>query len=68
MAQPRWCLILNGKSAGDDALREAVATMRERGIALSVRVTWEAGDAERHVSEAIAEGVDTLVAAGGDGT
>ncbi|RZA22985.1 MAG: lipid kinase YegS, partial [Lysobacteraceae bacterium] len=27
-----------------------------------------AGDAERHVSEAIAEGVDTLVAAGGDGT
>ena len=68
MAQPRWCLILNGKSAGDDALREAVATMRQRGIALSVRVTWEAGDAERHVSEAIAEGVDTLVAAGGDGT
>lgn len=68
MPSPRWRLILNGKSAGDDALREAVSTMRERGIALDVRVTWEAGDAERYVSEAIAEGADTLIAAGGDGT
>lgn len=68
MPSPRWRLILNGKSAGDDALREAVAGLREYGIALDVRVTWEAGDAERYVSEAIADGVDTLVAAGGDGT
>lgn len=65
---PRWRLILNGKSAGDDALRDAVATMRQRGIALDVRVTWEAGDAERYVSEAIADGADTIIAAGGDGT
>jgi lipid kinase YegS len=42
--------------------------MRGRGIALDVRVTWEAGDAERYVSEAIADGTDTLIAAGGDGT
>ena len=68
MSAPHWRLILNGKSAGDEALREAVATMRERGIALEVRVTWEAGDAKRYVSEAIADGVDTLIAAGGDGT
>ena len=68
MSNPHWRLILNGKSAGDEALREAVATMRERGIALEVRVTWEAGDAKRYVSEAIADGVDTLIAAGGDGT
>jgi lipid kinase YegS len=68
MPSPRWRLILNGKSAGDDALREAVSTMRERGIALDVRVTWEAGDAERYVSEAIVDGADTLIAAGGDGT
>jgi lipid kinase YegS len=65
---PRWRLILNGKSAGDDALRDAVSTMRQRGIALDVRVTWEEGDAERYVSEAIADGADTIVAAGGDGT
>lgn len=68
MQTASWRLILNGKAAGDDALRAAVAHWRERGITLEVRVTWEAGDAERHVSEAIAEGVDTLVAAGGDGT
>ena len=68
MTQSRWCLILNGKSAGDDALREAVTAMRERGIALDVRVTWEAGDAERYVSEAIVDGVDSIIAAGGDGT
>ena len=65
---PRWRLILNGKSAGDDALRDAVSTMRQRGIALDVRVTWEDGDAERYVSEAIADGADTIIAAGGDGT
>ena len=68
MSNLHWRLILNGKSAGDDALREAVASMRERGIALDVRVTWEAGDAKRYVSEAIADGVRTLIAAGGDGT
>ena len=68
MPPPHWRLILNGKSAGDDDLRGAVQTMREAGIALDVRVTWEDGDAERYVAEAIADGVDTVIAAGGDGT
>ena len=68
MSNLHWRLILNGKSAGDDALREAVASMRASGIALDVRVTWEAGDAKRYVAEAIADGVRTLIAAGGDGT
>ncbi len=61
-------LILNGKSAGDDDLREAVAACRAHGDRLHVRVTWESGDAARYVDEAIAEGADTLIAAGGDGT
>ncbi|MBA3928387.1 lipid kinase YegS [Pseudoxanthomonas japonensis] len=68
MTAPRWRLILNGKSAGDDDLRGAVAAMRDDGIVLDVRVTWEDGDAERYVAEAIADGVDTVIAAGGDGT
>ena len=68
MPPPHWRLILNGKSAGDDDLRAAVQTLRESGIALEVRVTWEDGDAERYVAEAIADGVDTVIAAGGDGT
>ncbi len=68
MTPPRWCLILNGKSAGDDAVRDAVAAMRERGVEIDVRVTWEAGDAERYVAEAIGRGVDCVIAGGGDGT
>ena len=68
MLPPRWRLILNGKSAGDEDLREAVQVLREDGVALDVRVTWEDGDAERYVGEAIADGVDTVIAAGGDGT
>ena len=65
---PRWRLILNGKSAGDQAVREAVTALREQGVRLDVRVTWEGGDAERYVAEAIADGVDVVIAGGGDGT
>lgn len=68
MSRARWCLILNGKSTGNTDLRDAVHALRERGVALQVRVTWEDGDAERYVAEAIEHGVDTLIAAGGDGT
>lgn len=63
-----WQLVLNGKCAGDDDLRIAVAALRDEGVRLEVRVTWEAGDVERHVTEAIADGVDVIIAAGGDGT
>ena len=65
---PRWRLILNGKSAGNDAVRDAVAMLRDSGMHLDVRVTWEHGDGERYVAEAIADGVDTVIAGGGDGT
>ena len=65
---PRWRLILNGKSAGDDDVRDAVTALRDAGVQLDVRVTWEAGDAERYVAEAIADGIDAIVAGGGDGT
>lgn len=68
MTEPCWRLILNGKCAGSEPLREAVMAMRGRVIALDVRVTWEGGDAERYVAEAINDGVGTLIAAGGDGT
>ena len=68
MTTPRWRLIINGKSAGDDDLRAAVQAMRARAVAIDVRVTWEEGDAARYVAEAVEDGVDTVVAAGGDGT
>jgi len=59
-------LILNGKVAGDDAVRAAVAQQRAAGHGIEVRVTWEKGDARRFVAEAGASVL--LIAAGGDGT
>ncbi len=66
--RPRWWLILNGKSSGDEAVRAAVLARREAGVDLAVRVTWEGGDAERYVREAVESGASVVVAAGGDGT
>jgi diacylglycerol kinase family enzyme len=65
---PGSLLILNGKSAGDDMLREAITLLRNEGMDIQVRVTWEKGDAERYVAEAIKLGVETVIAGGGDGT
>ena len=59
-------LVLNGKAAGNGALRIAVVGQREVGHRIEVRVTWEKGDAQRFASEA--GEVDLLIAAGGDGT
>ncbi|GAB3343785.1 lipid kinase YegS [Marilutibacter aestuarii] len=67
-AAPRWHLVLNGKAAGDEDVRAAVQALRDAGVDLGVRVTWESGDAERYVDEALHDGVDVVVAGGGDGT
>ncbi|MEZ5464816.1 MAG: lipid kinase YegS [Lysobacteraceae bacterium] len=61
-------LIVNGKAASQPALREAVTAQREQGWELAVRVTWEAGDAARYADEAADLGMDSVIAAGGDGT
>lgn len=60
--------ILNGKGAGNEALRAAITTLRADGCPIEVRVTWETGDSERYLQEAIALGATTVVAGGGDGT
>ena len=65
----RWLrLVVNGKAAGDPVLRQAVAQLRESGHRVEVRVTWETGDAARYARQARSEGVQVVVAAGGDGT
>lgn len=68
MAASRWFLILNGKAAGDEAVRDAVAARRRAGQALDVRVTWEEGDAARYVEEALSLGASHLISGGGDGS
>ena len=61
-------LIVNGKVAGNQALRAAVGTIRGQGVRLEVRVTWEGGDAAQYAAEAVQDNVDIVIAAGGDGT
>ncbi|MEE1887771.1 lipid kinase YegS [Pseudomonas carassii] len=68
MSERKALLILHGKQAGNEEVRAAVGQLRERGWALDVRLTWEGGDAQRLVDEALAAGYGQVVAGGGDGT
>ncbi|WP_148193182.1 lipid kinase YegS [Pseudomonas syringae] len=68
MTQRRAMLILHGKQALNEDVRDAVADKRKQGWELDVRLTWEAGDAQRLVDEALAAGHRHIVAGGGDGT
>ncbi|NJK89700.1 MAG: lipid kinase YegS [Myxococcales bacterium] len=61
-------IILHGNRADNEVLRTAVASCREEGFEIDVRVTWEPGDTRRLASEAVEDGVDRLIAGGGDGT
>ncbi|GAB6389823.1 lipid kinase YegS [Stutzerimonas marianensis] len=61
-------LVLHGKQALNEDVRAAVVEWRGLGHELAVRVTWEPGDAQRLVQEALQAGYRTLVAGGGDGT
>lgn len=68
MSERKAWLILHGKQALNDEVRAAVHALRERGWQLAVRLTWEAGDAERLVEDGLAAGYPILIAGGGDGT
>jgi len=65
---PRYLLIVNGKSSGEFALRNAVYQQRKAGMDLTVRVTWEEGDATVFTHQAGQEGFTHVIAGGGDGT
>ncbi|WP_434362585.1 lipid kinase YegS [Parasalinivibrio latis] len=60
-------ILLNGKKAGQEDVRQAIDKAREHGL-VDVRVTWEGGDIARLVKEAVSEQVERLVVAGGDGS
>jgi lipid kinase YegS len=61
-------VILNGKGAANPRVRDAINRIRDEGQPMEVRCTWEGGDASRFAQEAVADGIDVLVAGGGDGT
>ena len=68
MSAGKAFLILHGKQAMNEDVRAAVEHQRSMGRELAVRLTWEAGDAQRLVHEALAAGYTQLIAGGGDGT
>ena len=68
MAPQSTCLVLHGKAALRDVVRAAVRTVRDEGHQVDVRVTWEGGDASRFARQAADDGVELVIAGGGDGT
>ncbi|QVN05744.1 lipid kinase YegS [Pseudomonas rhodesiae] len=68
MSTSKALLILHGKQALNEDVRSAVLARREQGWELAVRVTWEGGDAQRLVREALDDGYTHIIAGGGDGT
>jgi len=68
MSKGKALLILHGKQALNEEVRAAVMLRRKQGWDLAVRLTWEAGDAQRCVDEALEAGYTRLIAGGGDGT
>ena len=67
-ANRRIRAIVNGKAAADPGLRSAIGQLRDEGVTIEVRVTWEGGDAARYAAEAARDEVDVVAACGGDGT
>ena len=68
MITRRSRIILHGKQGANQELRDAVEAVRADGHQVEVRVTWEAGDSARLAAEAMNDGIDTVIAGGGDGT
>ena len=68
MSAAKAFLILHGKQALNEDVRAAVEQRRAQGWELAVRLTWEGGDAQRQVHEALEAGYTHVIAGGGDGT
>ena len=60
--------IVHGARADNAELRQMVAWVRQRGHAVDLRVTRDAGEGEWLTSQAADRGTDVVIACGGDGT
>ncbi len=67
MGRVRACIIFNPVAKGDKA-RRFRRHLDEFGAQAHLKLTAAAGDARKLAREAVQEGFDTIVAAGGDGT
>ena len=61
-------IILNGKKAGLESLRDDIASFRKKVNNVDIRVTYEFGDVERFLLEAIENNSFRIIIGGGDGT
>ena len=61
-------IILNGKQSANPQLRKAIGHARDEGHTVLVRIPWEPKDTRDFIEDAIAQGIETVIAAGGDGT
>jgi diacylglycerol kinase (ATP) len=60
--------IVHGARADRADLHQMVSWVRQRGHAVDVRVTWDAGEGEWLTAQAADRGTDVVIACGGDGT
>jgi len=61
-------IILNGKKACLPAVRNVISTLRQEMDGIQVRVTYEYGDVERFMYEALSDNIRRIVIGGGDGS
>ena len=61
-------IILNGKKAGYESVCSAISVLREQVDEVEVRVTYEYGDVERFVNDAVRDNVQRIIIGGGDGS
>jgi len=61
-------VILNGKRACLPAVRQVISTVRREVEGIQVRVTYEYGDVERFMHEALSLDIGRIVIGGGDGS
>ncbi len=61
-------IILNGKKAGLPTVRDAIAIFRKEVEDVQVRVTYEYGDVERFMLEALQNDAKQIIIGGGDGS
>jgi lipid kinase YegS len=60
--------VIHGARAELPGVRHLVDWVREKGHTVDPRITWERGDAQRFAAAGAKDGVDVVVALGGDGT
>ena len=61
-------IILNGKKASMPSVRDAISSIRKEVKHIEVRVTYEYGDVERFMLQAVQSGAQRLIIGGGDGS